>query len=92
MRPVTSLPAFQAGPFNHLGIAPCINKNNKYILYLQENKRSSFHYFYILFFQVLGLNNISIGNNSNLPAIISKDRIILEKGENPANDPIGPFI
>ena len=42
------------------------------------------------FFQVLGKNKISKGNSSNLPASISKVKIILENPENAAKFCVGP--
>ena len=48
-------------------------------------------FFYILFLQVLGANNNKIGNNSNLPAIISIVKTNFEKSENKEKLPLGPI-
>lgn len=55
--------------------------------YLSLNSFNSFY-----FFHVLGANNINIGNNSNLPANISKINTILETSENCEKFPAGPVI
>lgn len=52
--------------------------------------RIASHFFYILFFHVLGANRINIGNSSSLPAIISIDRIDFDSQEKFAYPPDGP--
>ena len=46
--------------------------------------------YYAFLFQIVGENNIRIGNISNLPTSMSKDRTILENPEKASKLPAGP--